>query len=54
MYRQTVGGFLNQDTYTGGEGGPAVTDDPHAHAGDGGWNYYKDWRNLQLKIIYTL
>jgi RHS repeat-associated protein len=34
MYRPPVSGFINQDTYTGGEGGPAVTDNLHAYAND--------------------
>jgi RHS repeat-associated protein len=34
MYRPAVGGFINQDTYIGGEGGPAVTDNLHAYADD--------------------
>src|SRR5581483_5099841 len=34
FYRPPWGGFVNQDSYTGGEGGPAVTDDLHAYADD--------------------
>ncbi|HWM99541.1 MAG TPA: RHS repeat-associated core domain-containing protein, partial [Streptosporangiaceae bacterium] len=34
FYRPPLGGFINRDTYTGGQGGPAVTDDLHAYADD--------------------
>ena len=34
FYKPSAGGFINQDTYTGGEGGPAVTDNLHAYADD--------------------
>jgi RHS repeat-associated protein len=34
MYRPAAGGFINQDTYTGGQGAPAVTGNLHAYASD--------------------
>jgi RHS repeat-associated protein len=34
MYEPSTSGFINQDTYTGGEGGTAVTDNLHAYADD--------------------
>src|SRR5260370_2548669 len=34
FYRPPAGGFINQDTDTGEEGGPAVTDNLHAYAHD--------------------
>ena len=34
FYQPSAGGFINQDTYAGGEGGPAVTDNLHAYADD--------------------
>ncbi|HLJ98656.1 MAG TPA: RHS repeat-associated core domain-containing protein, partial [Streptosporangiaceae bacterium] len=34
MYQPSTSGFINQDTYTGGEGGTAVTDNLHAYAND--------------------
>jgi RHS repeat-associated protein len=34
FYRPRTGGFDNQDTYTGGEGGAAVTDNSYAYADD--------------------
>ena len=34
FYKPSAGGFINQDTYAGGEGGPAVTDNLHAYADD--------------------
>jgi RHS repeat-associated protein len=34
FYSPSAGDFINQDTYTGGEGGSAVTDDLHAYADD--------------------
>jgi RHS repeat-associated protein len=34
FYRPVVGGFIDQDTYTGDEGGTAVTDNQYAYADD--------------------
>jgi RHS repeat-associated protein len=34
FYKPAAGGFINQDTYTGGQGGPAVAGNLHAYAGD--------------------
>jgi large repetitive protein len=34
FYRPGISGFGNQDTYTSGEGGTAVTDNLHAYADD--------------------
>src|SRR5487761_1844642 len=34
MYQPAAGRLINQDTFTGGEGGAAVSDDLHAYADD--------------------